>query len=92
VDLVEIGLASLQYIPSEPTRIMINEPLSVEVIKDELKNFNALAKVRQRLEKIFSKGGIKKPSKGFVFEPLFACIKEKLSQNPPLQSLPAPLG
>jgi len=33
--ILEIGLASLQYIPSEPARIMINEPLSVEVIKEQ---------------------------------------------------------
>eukprot|EP00027_Filamoeba_sp_ATCC50430_P018626 CAMPEP_0168569186 /NCGR_PEP_ID=MMETSP0413-20121227/15995_1 /TAXON_ID=136452 /ORGANISM="Filamoeba nolandi, Strain NC-AS-23-1" /LENGTH=527 /DNA_ID=CAMNT_0008601609 /DNA_START=53 /DNA_END=1635 /DNA_ORIENTATION=+ len=50
IDLVEIGLASLKYIQLPETQlVVVNEPLSVDVIQEVLRNWSPLHAIRAKL-------------------------------------------
>jgi len=76
IDLVHIGLASLRQVNYEgviETSASILEPLSVEVIKDVLSQWDPMAEIRQRLHRVIQYYGENNVGKANAFEMLTFC-------------------
>jgi len=75
LDLVDVGIASLRKNPpggSGQYSLVILEPLSVEVIKNVLAEWDPMKEIRERLNVVLSRYSTEAQTKGVEFEMLAA--------------------